>query len=103
MRVQHGVTGGCPTVAFTKPFRTLAHTPSFSASRGHVVVLEDPPDEPDDPPDEPDDPPDEPDEPEPEPGHLGPHPDTTANNTMFTTRNKARDLDAMILDLDVYS
>lgn len=96
MRVQHGVTGGCPTVAFTKPFRTLAHTPSFSASRGHVVVLEDPPDEPDDPPDEPD-------EPEPEPGHLGPHPDTTANNTMFTTRNKARDLDAMILDLDVYS
>jgi hypothetical protein len=35
---QHGVTGGWPKVTFNNPLRTLAHTPSLSASRGHVVV-----------------------------------------------------------------
>ncbi|RYR78083.1 hypothetical protein Ahy_A01g002821 [Arachis hypogaea] len=34
-REQQGVTGGCPKVTFNKPLRTLAHTPSLSASRGH--------------------------------------------------------------------
>ncbi|CAK8562761.1 unnamed protein product [Lathyrus sativus] len=38
-REQHGVTGGWPKVIFNKPFRTLPHTPSLSASRGHEPVL----------------------------------------------------------------
>jgi hypothetical protein len=34
-REQQGATGGWPNVIFNNPFRTLAHTPSLSASRGH--------------------------------------------------------------------
>lgn len=62
-REQHGVTGGWPKVAFNNPFRTLAHTPSWSASRGHETVL--PPPEGLEPP-EGDEPPPEGTEPPPE-------------------------------------
>lgn len=40
MRVQQGVTGGCPTVMLTKPLSTLAQTPNFKASVGHLAFDE---------------------------------------------------------------
>ncbi|GAA0172069.1 hypothetical protein LIER_43918 [Lithospermum erythrorhizon] len=35
IRVQHGVTGGLPTVRLSNPLSTFAHTPSLSVSFGH--------------------------------------------------------------------
>lgn len=36
-RLQHGFTGGVPSVTFNKPLSTLAQTPNFKASLGHLV------------------------------------------------------------------
>lgn len=39
MRGQQGSFGGAATVALISPFSTLAQTPSFSVSRGHLPPL----------------------------------------------------------------
>ena len=36
--VQHGSTGGWPRVTLSRPLSTLAQTPSFRASLGHLAV-----------------------------------------------------------------
>jgi hypothetical protein len=36
IRLQHGSTGGFPSVTFNKPLSTLAQTPNFKASVGHL-------------------------------------------------------------------
>lgn len=40
IRLQHGLTGGVPSVTFNKPLSTLAQTPNFKASVGHLPSFE---------------------------------------------------------------